>query len=121
MKTKLIAMLMVAGIARSEMTSQLSDGRQSMKNVLVTGAGTGIGNEVAMRLAQRGYTVIAGVEIPAEVEAVKRQAIRRGVSLRVEKLDVTNEAASEKIESAKTKKREVEQKAEAIIGERATS
>jgi NAD(P)-dependent dehydrogenase (short-subunit alcohol dehydrogenase family) len=86
------AMLMATGIARSETTSQLSDGRQSMKNVLVTGAGTGIGNEVAMRLAQRGYTVIAGVEIPAEVEAVKRQAIRRGVSLRVEKLDVTNEA-----------------------------
>ena len=59
--------------------------------VLVTGAGTGFGNEIALRLAAQGFDVIAGVEIIAQVQAVKKQAKSRGVALRVEKLDVTNE------------------------------
>ena len=62
-----------------------------MTKVLVTGAGTGFGNEIAMRLAAQGFDVIAGVEIIAQVQAVKKQAKSRGVALRVEKLDVTNE------------------------------
>ena len=62
-----------------------------MTKVLVTGAGTGFGNEIAMRLAAQGFDVIAGVEIIAQVQAVKEQAKSRGVALRVEKLDVTNE------------------------------
>lgn len=59
------------------------------KTVLVTGAGTGFGNEIAFRLAQRGLDVIAGVEIYAQVWALEQEASRRGVQLRVEKLDVT--------------------------------
>jgi NADP-dependent 3-hydroxy acid dehydrogenase YdfG len=31
--------------------------------VLITGAGTGFGHEVAMRLAEKGFEVIAAVEI----------------------------------------------------------
>ena len=62
-----------------------------MKSVLITGAGTGFGFEVAMRLAEKGFDVIAGVEIYAQVQPLKRQAAERGVSLRVEKLDVTND------------------------------
>jgi len=62
-----------------------------MTKVLVTGAGTGFGNEIALRLAAQGFDVIAGVEIIAQVQAVKEQAKSRGVALRVEKLDVTNE------------------------------
>ena len=62
-----------------------------MTKVLVTGAGTGFGNEIALRLAAQGFDVIAGVEIIAQVQAVKKQAKSRGVALRVEKLDVTNE------------------------------
>lgn len=61
-----------------------------MTTVLVTGAGTGFGNEVALRLAALNFDVIAGVEIVAQVQAVKQQAKDRGVKLRVEKLDVTN-------------------------------
>jgi NAD(P)-dependent dehydrogenase (short-subunit alcohol dehydrogenase family) len=34
-----------------------------MKKVLITGAGTGFGLEVAMRLARKGFDVIAAVEI----------------------------------------------------------
>lgn len=62
-----------------------------MKTVLITGAGTGFGLEAAMRLAEKGFDVIAAVEIYAQVQTLKRQAEARGVSLRVEKLDVTND------------------------------
>jgi NAD(P)-dependent dehydrogenase (short-subunit alcohol dehydrogenase family) len=61
-----------------------------MKKVLITGAGTGFGHEVAMRLAAKGFEVIAAVEIYAQVQTLKRQAAARGVSLQVEKLDVTD-------------------------------
>jgi NAD(P)-dependent dehydrogenase (short-subunit alcohol dehydrogenase family) len=62
-----------------------------MTTVLITGAGTGFGYEVAMRMAEKGFNVIAGVEIYAQVQTLKRQAAARGVSLQVEKLDVTDE------------------------------
>jgi NAD(P)-dependent dehydrogenase (short-subunit alcohol dehydrogenase family) len=62
-----------------------------MKTVLITGAGTGFGHEVAMRMAEKGFDVIAAVEIYAQVQTLKRQAAARGVSLQVEKLDVTDD------------------------------
>ena len=62
-----------------------------MKKVLITGSGTGFGHEVAMRLAEKGFDVIASVEIYAQVQTLKREAAARGVSLQVEKLDVTND------------------------------
>src|SRR6476661_1580360 len=62
----------------------------AVKRVLVTGSGTGFGHEVAMRLAEKGFEVIAAVEIWAQVQTLKRQAAGRGVSLQVEKLDVTD-------------------------------
>ena len=61
-----------------------------MKKVLITGAGTGFGHEAAMRLAEKGFDVIAAVEIYAQVQTLKRQALRRNVTLHVEKLDVTD-------------------------------
>ena len=62
-----------------------------METVLITGAGTGFGNEVAFRLARKGFDVIAGVEIYPQIEVIENQMKERGVALRVEKLDVTNE------------------------------
>jgi len=59
--------------------------------ILVTGAGTGFGYEVALRLAAKGLDVIAGVEIVAQVHSLEQEAKRRGVQLRIEKLDVTHE------------------------------
>lgn len=58
--------------------------------ILITGAGSGFGKEVALRLAAAGHRVIAGVEIIAQVSAVRAEARERGVELRVEKLDVTD-------------------------------
>ncbi|MFH8478712.1 SDR family oxidoreductase [Streptomyces sp. NPDC018055] len=58
--------------------------------ILITGAGSGFGKEVALRLAAAGHQVIAGVEIIAQVSAVRAEARERGVDLRVEKLDVTD-------------------------------
>lgn len=63
----------------------------SLNKVLITGAGTGFGYEVAMRLAGKGFEVIAAVEIYGQIQTLKRQAGERGVTLQVEKLDVTNE------------------------------
>jgi NAD(P)-dependent dehydrogenase (short-subunit alcohol dehydrogenase family) len=60
-----------------------------MKKVLITGAGTGFGHEVAMRRAEKGFEVIAAVET-AQVQTLKRQAAARGVTLQLEKLDVTD-------------------------------
>jgi NAD(P)-dependent dehydrogenase (short-subunit alcohol dehydrogenase family) len=67
-----------------------------MKTVLITGAGTGFGNEAAMRLGEKGFDVIAAVEIYAQVQPLKRQAEARGVEIRVVKLDVTNEGDRKK-------------------------
>lgn len=58
--------------------------------ILITGAGTGFGREVALRLATAGHDVIAGVEIVAQVAPLRGEAARRGAELRVEKLDVTD-------------------------------
>ena len=49
-----------------------------------------------MRLAEKGFDVTATVEIWAQVQTLKRQAAARGVSLKVEKLDVTNEGDRKK-------------------------
>ncbi|MFI9601294.1 SDR family oxidoreductase [Streptomyces sp. NPDC052043] len=64
---------------------------KELKKVLITGAGTGFGFEAAMRLAEKGFDVIAGVEIYAQVQTLKWQAAERGVTLQVVKLDVTND------------------------------
>ncbi|WP_323118241.1 SDR family oxidoreductase [Burkholderia alba] len=60
------------------------------KRILVTGAGSGFGREVALRLAAHGHDVTAGVQITPQITELAREAAARGVELRVEKLDVTS-------------------------------
>jgi NAD(P)-dependent dehydrogenase (short-subunit alcohol dehydrogenase family) len=73
------------------MKAPYAERETKMKTVLITGAGTGFGHEVAMRMAAKGFDVIAAVEIYAQVQTLKRQAAARRVSLEVEKLDVTDD------------------------------
>ncbi|QQD25922.1 hypothetical protein ICJ33_16565 [Pseudomonas simiae] len=47
--------------------------------VLITGAGTGFGFEVALRLAKQGLDAIAGMEIVAQVHVLEQEARKRGV------------------------------------------
>jgi hypothetical protein len=49
-----------------------------------------------MRLAEKGFDVIATVEIWAQVQTLKRQAAAPGVTLEVEKLDLTTEGDRKK-------------------------
>lgn len=62
-----------------------------MTTVMITGAGSGLNNGAAFELAARGYDVIACVEIYPQVRSLELQAQERGVKLRIEKLDVTQE------------------------------
>jgi NAD(P)-dependent dehydrogenase (short-subunit alcohol dehydrogenase family) len=62
-----------------------------MKTILITGAGSGLNNGAALELAERGYDVIACVEIYPQMRALELQARERGVKLRIEKIDVTKE------------------------------
>ncbi|VCR00506.1 short chain dehydrogenase [Burkholderia pseudomallei] len=59
------------------------------KRILVTGAGSGFGREVALRLAAKGHCVIAGVQIAPQITELSAEAARRGLALDAVKLDVT--------------------------------
>lgn len=60
------------------------------QTILITGAGTGFGREIALKAAEQGAHVIAGVEIVAQIASLQEEARRRGATLQVEKLDVTD-------------------------------
>jgi NAD(P)-dependent dehydrogenase (short-subunit alcohol dehydrogenase family) len=59
-------------------------------SVLVTGASTGLGLETALTLAGHGFAVYAAVRDVASAPAVLDAASRRGVSLEVLRLDLTD-------------------------------
>jgi NAD(P)-dependent dehydrogenase (short-subunit alcohol dehydrogenase family) len=60
------------------------------KTILITGAGTGLGEGTAIGLAQAGYKVIAGVHIYPQVTVLRQKAKELGLenNLRVERLDI---------------------------------
>jgi NAD(P)-dependent dehydrogenase (short-subunit alcohol dehydrogenase family) len=58
----------------------------NMKTILINCSGTGFGQEAAFRLAEKGFEVIAAVEIYVQEQPVKREAAARSVALRGEKL-----------------------------------
>lgn len=60
------------------------------QSVLITGAGTGLGLETAIYLAERGFLVFATVLDDSQHEHIKTQAAKRGVELRILHLDVTD-------------------------------
>lgn len=63
-----------------------------MKKVLITGAATGFGYGVTIQLAEKGFDIVAAVEIYGQVQPLKRDLAARGIkNVQVEKLDVTVE------------------------------
>lgn len=65
--------------------------------VLITGAGTGLGLETALTLAERGFTVFASVLDGEQQARVMQAAAQRGVSLHAPIMDVTDEAVVQSI------------------------
>ncbi|HEX2773113.1 MAG TPA: SDR family NAD(P)-dependent oxidoreductase, partial [Micromonosporaceae bacterium] len=62
-----------------------------MANILITGAGSGLGRGAALGLAHAGHHVIASCEIWSQVRDLRSDAQRQGVDLDVIKLDVTDD------------------------------
>ncbi|WP_410631057.1 SDR family NAD(P)-dependent oxidoreductase [Amycolatopsis sp. cmx-4-83] len=61
--------------------------------VVVTGSGSGIGAITAVTLAQRGYPVVASVRSPDRAAELTELSRRAGVTVDVDRLDVTDDAA----------------------------
>lgn len=59
------------------------------KTILITGAGSGLGEGAAIGLARKGHNVIATAEISPQVAALRRKVDELGLTnIRVEKLDL---------------------------------
>lgn len=69
------------------------------KNILITGAGSGIGLDTAWALAARGHQVMATTFDEAQAARLRAQAVQRRVALKVFKLDITSAADRRQIES----------------------
>ena len=64
-------------------------------NILITGAATGIGKEIALYLAKRGFQVYATLSGFDDANDLQISAQSRNVQLRILRLDVTDEASIE--------------------------
>jgi NAD(P)-dependent dehydrogenase (short-subunit alcohol dehydrogenase family) len=58
------------------------------RKILITGAGSGLGEGTAIGLARNGHTVIATAQTWPQVTALRSKATALGLPLRVEKLDL---------------------------------
>jgi NAD(P)-dependent dehydrogenase (short-subunit alcohol dehydrogenase family) len=65
-------------------------------SILVTGASTGLGKEMALYLGERGYAVYATVRDMSDSEGLLSAARSRNVAIKVLPLDVTNTASIER-------------------------
>lgn len=66
------------------------------KVILVTGSSSGMGKEVCMQLAEKGYRVFASMRNKKNIEFVQEEAKNRKVSLEYVQLDVRDDDSVEK-------------------------
>lgn len=67
------------------------------KNILITGAGTGIGRDAAFTLAARGHQVIATTFSEAQASALRDECQQRSQVMRVFKLDITSDTDRQQV------------------------
>ncbi|KMQ61579.1 short-chain dehydrogenase [Chryseobacterium angstadtii] len=60
------------------------------KTILITGAASGFGKIAAFDLAQKGHNVIATTQVYPQMSDLIREAKEKGITLTVDKLDVTH-------------------------------
>jgi len=68
----------------------------STEKILITGAGTGFGKLFAFELAKMGKDVIATTETSSQVSDLENEIEEAGLSMQIEKLDVTDPKDREK-------------------------
>ncbi len=61
------------------------------RKILITGAGSGLGEGTALGLAKNGHDVIATAQTWPQITALRKRAEHSGLSLRIEKLDLLDE------------------------------
>ena len=59
-----------------------------MKKIFITGAGSGLGKEAAIKLARRGHTVYASVHYSNQIDSLLEIAERENLKLSAFKLDI---------------------------------
>lgn len=68
-----------------------------LKKVFITGSGSGLGKETAIRLARRGHTVYASVHYNNQVCDLQQISELENLKLEALKLDILNKKEREKI------------------------
>lgn len=68
----------------------------STGKILITGAGSGLGKLTALTLAKTGYSVIAATETDRQAAILQEDAHAIGISLHVERVDITQSKDREK-------------------------
>lgn len=61
--------------------------------VLVTGASRGLGQEIALRIAEAGFHVWAGIRDPRQAQVLQQAGRERGLSLQTLLLDITDDSS----------------------------
>jgi NAD(P)-dependent dehydrogenase (short-subunit alcohol dehydrogenase family) len=79
------------------MSAAIKESSVVPQRVFVTGAGSGLGMESALLLADRGWQVVGSVFSDAEDAQLRSEASRRNVSIGTVRMDVTN---AEEVRSA---------------------
>ncbi len=69
------------------------------KTILITGAGSGIGKDTAVKLAQRGHRVIATTETLEQAELLRKETNERELNIEIFKLDITKPEDRKQIEN----------------------